>query len=246
MPKKSGTVSAGQQATALQYNDARDDALNQFAEAGAELTIATGVVTIASTYSTFYDIDTQGDAGSDDLVTINGGEDGEIIIIRAENAARTVVVKHDTGNIVLQGAVDHALCNTIQMLMLRYDGSDWIEIASGADRLVVFGYNLGGGAIEIASGELGDVPYLPALYLLGMYAVAKESGSVTISVRKYSGFGIPVTEVESFVMTSVQTKSDVVLSGVTREQNAGSWRFYADGASTTITQVAIVCLGVRL
>lgn len=246
MPKKSSVVVAGTQAYASEVNDVRDDALNLFAEVGTELTIATGVVTIVSTYSTFYDIDTQSDDATDDLVTINGGEAGEIIIIRAENDARTVVVKHDTGNIVLQGAVDHALCNTIQMLMLRYDGSDWVEIASGADRLVVFGYNLGGGAIEIVSGELGDVPYLPALYLLGMYGIAKESGSVTISVRKYSGFGVPTAEIESFVMTSVQTKSDVVLSAVTREHNAGSWRFYIDGDSTTITQVAIVALGVRL
>ena len=80
MPKKSSTVSIGDQGTALQYDNVRDDALNLFAETGVELTIATGVVTIASTYSTFYDIDTQADAATDDLDTINGGEDGEIII----------------------------------------------------------------------------------------------------------------------------------------------------------------------
>ena len=108
MPKKSGTVSAGEQATALQYNDVRDDALNLFTEAGAELTIAAGVVTIVSTYSTFYDIDTQSDDATDDLDTINGGEDGEIIIIRAEDAARTVVVKHDADNIQ-HIRFDHAL-----------------------------------------------------------------------------------------------------------------------------------------
>ena len=87
MPKKSSDVSPGEEATAVERNNLRDDALNLFAQAGSELTIASGVVTIASTYDTFYDVDTQADAATDDLDTINGGEDGEIIIIRAENAA---------------------------------------------------------------------------------------------------------------------------------------------------------------
>lgn len=246
MPKKSGTVSAGEQATALQYNDVRDDALNLFTEAGAELTIAAGVVTIVSTYSTFYDIDTQSDDATDDLDTINGGEDGEIIIIRAEDAARTVVVKHDADNIQLKGAQDLPLVDQTQLLMLRYDGSNWVEISAGAGRLIVFGTLLSGAGSIITAGSYGDIPYMPALYLLGLYAIADASGSITISMRKYSGFGIPVTEIESFVMTTQQTKSDTTLSGVTREQNAGSWRFINPAVSTTITQVSIVALAVRL
>lgn len=250
MPKKSGTVSAGQQATALQYNDARDDALNLFAETGAELTIASGVVTIASTYSTFYDIDTEADAASDDLDTINGGEDGEIIIIRAENAGRTVVIKHNTGNIHLQGAMDHALCNLEQHLMLRYDGSDWVEVAGGADRLVVFGYNLGTGLSVVTVDTMGDIPYLPAMYLLGLYGMANASGGISIDVRTET-FGTIPDSADSigtspvFVMSAQQTKSDVVLSGVTREQSAGCWRFICTVESTTMTQVALVGLGVR-
>lgn len=245
MPKKSSDVSSGDEATAPQYNNLRDDALNLFAQSGSELTIASGVITIASTYDTFYDVDTQSDAASDDLDTINGGETGEIIIIRAENAARTVVIKHNTGNIQLKGAQNLPLIDQTQLLMLRYDGSNWVEISAGSDRLMVFGYSLGTGEDVIPSGTYGDVPYLPAIYLLGMYGIANASGSVTISVRKYSGFGVPVSEIESFVMSGVQTKSDTTLSGVTREHNAGSWRFILPGVATTIKQVSIVVLGVR-
>ena len=247
MPKKSNAVSPGEEATALQHNDLRDDALNLFAESGSELTISSGVVTIASTYDTFYDIDTQADAATDDLDTINGGEDGEIIIIRAENAARTVVVKHGADNIQLKGAQDLPLLDQTQLLMLRYDGSNWVEISAGSGRLVVFGYSLGNGQEAIVDTTYGDIPYLPTVYLLGLYATADQSGSITISVRNKGSFGIPAggDEIESFVMTTVQSKSDTTLSGVTREQTAGSWQFYVDGLATSIQQLAIVGLGVR-
>lgn len=252
MPKKSGTVSAGQQATALQHNDVRDDALNLFAETGIELTIAGGVVTIAGNYSTFYDIDTQGDASSDDLDTINGAEDGEIIVLRAEHTDRTVVVKHNTGNILLQGGQDHALANTNQLLMLRYFGTatKWLEVAGGADRLVVFGYSLGNGEALVLVDTYGDIPYMPGVYLLGLYGMANASGGISIDIRTETFGTIPdsadsIGTSPCFVMSGQQTKSDATLAGITREQAAGCWRFIVTVAASTIKQVAIIGLGVR-
>ena len=252
MPKKSSDISTGDQGSAAQYNNVRDDALNLFAQSGTELTISGGVVTIASTYSTFYDIDTESNDASDDLDTINGGEDGEIILIRAVHSARTVVVKHDTGNILLLGGHDHALVNTFQMIMLRYYSATakWFEVAGGADRLVVFGYSLGSGLEVVPTTAYGDIPYLPAIYLLGLYAMANASGSISIDVRTET-FGTIPDSADSigtspvFAMSSVQTKSDTVLSGVTREQAAGCWRFVVTVAGVSIEQVAIVGLGVR-
>ena len=252
MPKKSGTVSAGEQATALQYNDARDDALNLFAEAGAELTIAAGVVTIASTYDTFYDIDTQGDASEDDLDTINGGETGEIIVIRAEDAARTVIVKHGAGNILLGGDQDLTLVDQSQLLMLMYDGSNWVELSGGADRLAVFGGSMG----QVDGGEIGvdsyfDIPYMPGVYLLGIYSMANVSGSISIDIRTETFGTIPdsadsIGTSPCFVMSSVQTKSEVTFASITQQQSAGCWRFIVTVAATTIEQLSIVCLGIKL
>lgn len=93
-----------------------------------ELTIATGAVTITGTHHT---IDTESDAASDDLDTINGGVDGMIIIVRAENTARTVVLKDGTGNIETPDGSDITLDNTEKEVMLKYDGatSDWHVIA---------------------------------------------------------------------------------------------------------------------
>lgn len=93
--------------------------------AATELTIATGAVTKTQTSHT---IDTEADAASDDLDTISGGTANELIWIRANNTARTVVVKHATGNIYLRGAADISLDSTEKGLMLFYDGTNWIEV----------------------------------------------------------------------------------------------------------------------
>jgi len=96
----------------------------------SELTIATGVITATQTY---HRVDTEGDAASDDLDTINGGAEGDILILRAENTARTVVVKDGTN---IKTAGDMSLDNTEDTITLVYNQSAWLEMArsdSGAD-----------------------------------------------------------------------------------------------------------------
>jgi hypothetical protein len=96
--------------------------------AATELTIATGIITVTQSV---HKIDTEADAASDDLVTINGGSNEQLLLIRAEHADRTVVVK-ETGNILLGGA-DVTLDNTNKYLLLIYDSglSKWV-IAGGS------------------------------------------------------------------------------------------------------------------
>lgn len=89
------------------------------------LTIATGVITRTRSYHT---VNTQGSASTDDLDTVNGGVTGDILILRAVNSARTVVVKDGTGNIQLAG--DVTLDNVQDTLILIYDGTNWLEIAA--------------------------------------------------------------------------------------------------------------------
>ncbi len=96
--------------------------------AATTLTIATGVVT--ATQSS-HAIDTEAGAGSDDLDTISGGAAEQILIIRAANDARTVVVKHGTGNIFLTGAANFSLDDSKDRLMLQKMGSNWHEIGRG-------------------------------------------------------------------------------------------------------------------
>jgi hypothetical protein len=94
-----------------------------------ELTIATGAITITGAAHT---VDTESDAASDDLDTINGGTDGELLVLRAENAARTIVIKDGTGNIETADGNDIDLDETEKTVLLQYDAalSKWLVISS--------------------------------------------------------------------------------------------------------------------
>ena len=94
-----------------------------------ELTVATGAVTKTQS---IHRIDTEADAATDDLATINGGADGNLLMIRAENTARTVVLKNGTGNLELNGA-DILLTDTDPYVILLYDGALAKWVLAGGD-----------------------------------------------------------------------------------------------------------------
>lgn len=91
------------------------------------LTIAAGVVTLTNNSSS-YVIDTEGAAATDDLDTINGGQDGQIIYIRSAADARNVVIKHNTGNIFNPYTTNITLDLTTDIVQLRYSvtAAKWI------------------------------------------------------------------------------------------------------------------------
>lgn len=89
---------------------------------GSELTISSGAVTIVQS---FHSVDTESDASTDDLDTINGGRDGDVLVLSAANSARTVVVKDGTGNLKLGG--DFSLDNAEDTISLIKSGSNWLE-----------------------------------------------------------------------------------------------------------------------
>lgn len=95
--------------------------------ASTELTIAGDAITVTKSYHT---VDGQGDA-HDDLSTINGGVDGQILVLKQENIARQITVKDNIGNIELEGSVDMALDALLKKLYLFYDGTltKWVEFA---------------------------------------------------------------------------------------------------------------------
>lgn len=93
-----------------------------------ELTIVAGAITRTQVY---HRVDTQGDDATDNLDTINGGTEADILIIRAENAARTVVVRTGVGNIVLQGGSNISLDDVTDHLILIYDGTQWNDLGGG-------------------------------------------------------------------------------------------------------------------
>ena len=78
-------------------------------------------------------IDTEGGAATDDLDTINGGSDGDILIISSTDAARDITIKHATGNILLSPSNDATISGTGDKITLQYDGSSWQQISRAFD-----------------------------------------------------------------------------------------------------------------
>jgi hypothetical protein len=108
-----------------------------FAEDGGELTISAGVVTVDE--AAFWTIDTESDAGEDELDTINGGTGGMVIVVAAAHTDRTVEIKDGTGNILTANGDDIRLDSTSKLVWLYYDGTNWRVIggvSGGADFLV--------------------------------------------------------------------------------------------------------------
>lgn len=92
--------------------------------AATTLTIATGAITVTQTN---HKVDTEGAASTDDLDTISGGSEGQIIVLRQANSARAVVVKNGTGNIVISSG-DYTMSDGKMQLALQYDGTNWRPI----------------------------------------------------------------------------------------------------------------------
>lgn len=99
------------------------------AQAQSELTISSGSITPTRTA---HSVDTESDAASDDLASIGTGlPDGSWLLLRPENTARVVTVKHaagGVGEIVLDGAADYVMDKTSKTLVLQRVGAQWLEI----------------------------------------------------------------------------------------------------------------------
>jgi len=103
---------------------------NQGHIASTELTISGGSVTATQIV---HRIDTEGDTASDDLDTIVHTAGIDILYLRAENAARDIVIKNGTGNIKTSGP-DLTLDNIDLVAALLWDdiNSNWILVGDGS------------------------------------------------------------------------------------------------------------------
>lgn len=69
--------------------------------------------------------------GAANLDTITGGVEGDLLILRANDSADTVTVRDASvgDNIQLAGGVSFALDDADDIIMLIYDGAEWLEIS---------------------------------------------------------------------------------------------------------------------
>ena len=178
------TIASGQQALAADIlKHATADGYLQLTDS-TELTISAGAVTATAN---FYRVDTESNAASDDLDTITAGTgvaDGHPLWIRPENDARTVVVKHGTGNIKCPGGVDILLDDSSDILHLVYDGNltKWLVVGQFQMALVA---RQGGSSADWQTTGTTNRALLGAKVQMGSLSVsytagqAKASASVT-------------------------------------------------------------------
>ena len=93
-----------------------------------ELTIAGGIITRTGSYHL---VDTEGDAAADDLDTILGGVEGDLLFLMPANVARVVTVKDGTGNILMPA--DMVLDQLCDIEVLIYRNGSWCEITASSN-----------------------------------------------------------------------------------------------------------------
>jgi len=164
-------------------------------------TIASGVITITgagvsiANRQTRLRIDTESAAASDDLDTINGGLDGDILILQTIVSTRDVVVKDNTGNILCGSNV--TLGTTSDRLVLLYDGglSKWVQLARSI-----------GGAFQITSAGTD--------YATKAYILRNSSGTVlqTVTSDGRTYIGADTGTDSNLVVTNPSGSSKVLLA----------------------------------
>jgi len=151
-----------------------------------ELTIASGGVTVTQPY---HKIDTESDAASDDLDTITAAVGaGEIIILFAENDARTVVVKNGTGNILTADGEDYSIDSDDKSIVLLYDGTNWKELSHTDAYLTTADIQHKVEEIELTDGSVaGQSSTSEEVVASTTVAAANLSQGVRLNVSSYLG-----------------------------------------------------------
>ena len=171
-------------------------------EAESTLTIAAGSVTPDRA---IHAIDTEAAASTDDLANIDqtNHPDGRLLMIRAANASRTVVVKHlagGAGQVRLADAADFPFDDADKLLLLRRLGAQWGEVtrAFAADKAAArtfLGFTGAGGkvaAADLAADALKLNALPQAIFVADHTVVAGEVGVMLIA-NKATPITFPLT-----------------------------------------------------
>ena len=101
-------------------------------EAAVELTIATGVIVKTKAYHT---ITVEGGigAGADQLDTCEGGNEGDVLILKASTSGANdaVTIANGTGadTFILAGGANFVMDHVDDRIMFIHNGTEWVEIS---------------------------------------------------------------------------------------------------------------------
>ena len=118
------TVAANARNVVLTGNNFQD-CTTKISTSGTNYTIANGVITLVGDTGPIT-VNTEGAAATDDLDTISGGVETQILLVRAASYTKDVVLKDGTGNMKLAG--DFTLNSAEDTITLMYSGTTWYEM----------------------------------------------------------------------------------------------------------------------
>jgi hypothetical protein len=233
------TIASGSAALATDLLNALDAGGQISPTAATELTIASGSITVTQTYHT---VDTQSDASTDDLDTIVGGAEMDWLVIRPDNDARSIVIKHDADNISCMGQVDITLDDVEDCSLLFYDAglTKWLaaKLTGGGGGLEGGDY-WGGNLLHNYPSGSGD-GVQPAQWV-------ESTGNVTLTDEDATGAGIPQKYERVFKVvnsggsgsanriTQVLTiANENLLDSAVSIISAGCWVYTATAGTTTL------------
>lgn len=84
------------------------------------LNLVAGAITITGSYHSIFT------AATANLNTINGGVEGDVLVIRISTTSADVSPRDNTGNLRLAG--NFTLSDPADTLVMLFDGANWIEL----------------------------------------------------------------------------------------------------------------------
>lgn len=200
-------------------------------EAATTRTIAAGVITRTQVD---HKVATQSGDSTDDLDTINGGSEGDIIILRAADGDNTVVFKNGTGNLILPNG-DFTADDANKSLCLKHDGTNWQEQYRSFVNM---------GALAVA-GDKG-IPWCQTIYF-GTEALSS-TGPLGLRVFVPADYGVVIRNIRAEVETVPSTTIliiDLKDDGASIFASAGEMANIAVAANggTSTTKDAVVAAG---
>jgi len=159
-----------------------------------ELTIASGVITITQGNHT---VDVEGGvAASDELTTINGGTEGDLLIIRPASADRTIQVMGEEDNIFLNPAFADGTYDmdaaTDMLLLVKRSDTEWQELGRSYSEISeILGTVLNLGGLDLTT--VGVLNFSPASAPTEL-TIATGAVAVTNSIHTIDTEGDGVTD----------------------------------------------------
>ena len=158
----------------------------------SELTISSGSVSAPT--GVFHTLDTEADASSDDLETIGAGSDGQLLFLMAEDSARDITIKHNTGNIMTADGEDLLIENSNTLVIALYSDalSKWVVLTTSS--------TLEQATSSAVQSETNEDTYVPP-------DLVKQSPGVAKAYGEFNGDGGATLASGSYNVNSVSRSS---------------------------------------